>query len=101
MPTSNKKKQDKNTNPIISRQHYHLIQLCPSEEKRTEHKSHPIWSLHKPLDQYLEGRNQKEERIKQWSLGKGDLKQNKLKNDNNEKAENAGKIKEQPRNTEV
>ena len=27
-------KQDKNTNPIISRQDYHLTQLCPSEEKK-------------------------------------------------------------------
>jgi len=28
-------KQNKNTNPIISRQEYHLIQPCPSEEKQT------------------------------------------------------------------
>ena len=34
----------------------------------------------------LEGRNQKEEKIQSWSLGKGDLKHNKLKK-NNEKAE--------------
>ena len=34
MPHLNK--QDKNTNPIISRQDYHLIQLCPSEEKQTK-----------------------------------------------------------------
>ena len=27
-------KQDKNTNPIISRQDYHLAQLRPSEEKK-------------------------------------------------------------------
>jgi len=27
--------QNKNTNPIISRQDYHLTQLCPSEEKQT------------------------------------------------------------------
>ena len=48
-------KQNKNTNPIISRQDYHLTQPCPSEEKqqqqKTQHKSHPIQSLHKPLDQ--------------------------------------------------
>ena len=28
-------KQNKNTNPIISRQDYHLTQPCPSEEKQT------------------------------------------------------------------
>ena len=33
-PTLNNK-QNKNTNPIISRQDYHLIQSCPSEEKQT------------------------------------------------------------------
>ena len=36
----------------------------------------------------LEGRNQKEEKVQPWSLGKGDVKHNKLKNNNNnEKAE--------------
>ena len=35
MPQLNKK-QNKNTNPIISRQDYHLIQPCPSEEKQTK-----------------------------------------------------------------
>ena len=34
MPHLNKK-QNKNTNPIISRQDDHLIQPCPSEEKQT------------------------------------------------------------------
>ena len=29
-------KQSKNTNPIISRQDYHLIQPCPSVEKQTK-----------------------------------------------------------------
>ena len=28
-------KQNKNTNPIINRQDYHLTQPCPSEEKQT------------------------------------------------------------------
>ena len=51
MPHLNK--QSKNTNPVISRQDYHFTQPCPSEEKQTkpQHKSHPIWSLQKPLDQ--------------------------------------------------
>ena len=30
----------------------------------------------------LEGRNQKEEKVQPWSLGKGDVKHNKLKNNN-------------------
>ena len=34
MPHPNNK-QNKNTNPIISRQDYHLTQPCPSEEKQT------------------------------------------------------------------
>ena len=34
MPHLNK--QNKNTNPIISRQDYHLTQPCPSEEKQTK-----------------------------------------------------------------
>ena len=51
-------------NPISS-QDYHLIQPCPSEGKKkltSSHqrdKSHPTRSLHKPLDQTYEGRNQK------------------------------------------
>jgi len=28
-------KQNKNTNPVISKQDYHLPQTCPSEEKQT------------------------------------------------------------------
>ena len=32
---SSKQKQNKNKNPIISRQDYPLIQPCPSEEKQT------------------------------------------------------------------
>ena len=49
MPHLNNK-QSKNANPIISRQDYHHIQPCPSEEKqtKTQHKYHPIWSLQKP-----------------------------------------------------
>ena len=69
MPHPNNK-QDKNTDPVISRQDHHLTQPCPSEENQTnkqtnksQHKSHPIRSLHKPLNQPQERRNQKEERF--------------------------------------
>ena len=34
-----------------------------NKQTKTQHKSHPILSLHKPLDQPEEGRSQKEERI--------------------------------------
>jgi len=57
MPHLNNK-QNKNTNPVTSRQDYHLTQPCPSEGKqtnnkqtKTRHKSHPVWSWYKPLDQ--------------------------------------------------
>ena len=60
-------KQNKNTNPII------MTVLPPhsafpirgktNKQAKTQHKSPPIGSLHKPLDQTQEGRNQKEERI--------------------------------------
>ena len=35
-------KQNKNTNPIINRQDYHLTQPCPSEEKQTNKNSAQI-----------------------------------------------------------
>jgi len=34
-----------------------------TNKQTSQHKSHPIQSLHKPLDQSKKGRNQKEERI--------------------------------------
>jgi len=41
MPHLNNK-QNKNTNPIISRQDCHLTQPCPSEEKQTNKNSAQI-----------------------------------------------------------
>ena len=41
MPHLNNK-QNKNTNPIISRQGYHLTKPCPSEEKPTNKNSAQI-----------------------------------------------------------
>ena len=79
MPHLNNKQ---NTNPIISRQDYHLTQCFPSEEKQTNKNSTQI-SPYKKLTQTtgptLGGRNQKEERIQPWSLGKADLKHSKCK----------------------
>ena len=63
-------KQDKNTNPIISRQNYHLTQPCrggrgdnslPLPEHK--HMPHPAQNVYEPQDRPQEGRNQKEERI--------------------------------------
>ena len=34
-----------------------------NKQTKIQHKSHPIGSLHKPLEQPYEDRNQKEERI--------------------------------------
>jgi len=53
MPHLNNK-ENKNKKPIIRIQDYYLTQVCPSKEKqtnKTQHKSHPIGSLHKPLKQ--------------------------------------------------
>jgi len=64
MPYLNNK-QNKNTNPITSRQDYHLIQPCPSKEKqankqtKTQHKSHPLRSLHKTTEPALGGQKPK------------------------------------------
>ena len=56
--------------------------------------------LTQPPDQPWEGRNQKEERIHPWSLGKGDLKLNKFKK-KIKRQRNSAQMKEQTRNTEV
>ena len=57
------------------------------QTNKTQHKSHHIGNLHKPLDQHSEGRNQKEERIQPLRLEKGELKHNKSKKKKNENAE--------------
>ena len=108
MQDTSSKQQKKNTNPIISKQDYHLTQPCLSEEKQTNKQtnknsaqSHPLGSLHKPLDQSLESRNQKEERIQPLSLGKGDLKHNKFFKKVMKRQRNTTQMKEQARNTEV
>ena len=56
-------KQNKNTNPIISRQDYHLTQPCPSEEKQTNNKNSAQISPYTKLAQTtiptLRGKKQK------------------------------------------
>ena len=83
-------KQNKNTNPIISRQDYHLTQPCPSEEKQaskqtnkqTKKKLSTNLTLYEAYTNHQtnlrRAETQKKERIQPQSLGKGDLKHNKF-----------------------
>ena len=85
-------KQNKNTNPITSKQDYHLTQPCSSEEKQTNKQKiitiSPYTGLTKTTGPTLGGQKPKErknstffkERIQlSLSLGKEDFKHNKLK----------------------
>jgi len=87
MPHLNNK-QNKTTNPIVSRQDYHLTQSCPSEEKqtKTQYKSNPIRSLHKPLDQpyRAETKRKKEFNLEAWEKETSNIV---IKKKNNEKAD--------------
>ena len=67
------KKQNKNTNQIISRQEYHLTQPCPSEEKQTnENKLSTNLPLHKAYTNHwtklrrAETKRKKEFNLKAW-----------------------------------
>jgi len=90
MPHPNNK-QDKNTNPVISKQDCHLIQPCPSEGKKKKKKT---YSFHQSTNKghtkkkptqttgttlHSKGRNQKEGGIRPESLRKGDIKCNNEK----------------------
>ena len=50
---SSKRQTEQKYKPDVSGQGHHLTQPCPSEEKhtKTQHKSHPVRGLHKPLGQ--------------------------------------------------
>ena len=70
MPHLNNK-QNKNTNPAISRHVYHLNQPCPSEEKQTNKQASknsaqisPYKKLTQTTGPTLEGRNQREKEFK-------------------------------------
>ena len=88
MPYPNNKK-NKNTNPIISRQDYHLIQPWPSEEKQTNKNSaqiSPYTKLTQITGPTLGGQKPKGRKNSTLKPGKGDLKHNKfLKNEKSEK----------------
>ena len=81
-------KQNKNANPVI-RQYYHLTQPGPSEQKQTNNNSaqiSPYWKLTETPGPSLGGQKPKGRKNSTLTLGKGDLKYNKLKK-NNEKAD--------------
>ena len=70
-------KQNKNTSQVISRQDYHLTQLCPSEEKQTNKNPAqivPYMNLTQTTGLTLAGQKPKGRKIQPWSLIKGDLK---------------------------
>ena len=71
-----------------------------TNKQKTQHKSHPIWSLYKPLDQAYEGRNLKEEKNQTGSLGNGHLKHTKLKKIM-KRQRNTTQMKDHTRNTGV
>ena len=80
MPHLNNK-PNKNTNPIVSRQDYHLTQPCPSEEKQTKENSAQI-SSYKKLTQTTGptlGRQKPKGRKKSTLKPGKRLKHNKLK----------------------
>ena len=103
-------KQNKNTNPPISRQDYHLSQPCPSKEKqnnsnKTQQKISPYKKLTQTTGPALEGQKPKGRKN---STGKGDLKHNKFKYMYvciymyiMKRQRNITQMKEQIRNTEV
>jgi len=62
MPHPNNR-QNKNTNPIISRQDYHLTQPCPSEEKNYSAQISPYTKLAETTGSTLGGQKPKDERI--------------------------------------
>ena len=67
MPHLNNKR-NKNTNPTISRQDYHLTQACPSEEKQTNKETNSAQiSIYRKLTQStgptLEGKKPKGKKI--------------------------------------
>ena len=62
---TSKQQTKQNTNPIISKQEYHLTQPCPSEEKQTNRISTQNWpylNLTKTPGPTLRRKNQREEK---------------------------------------
>ena len=67
MPHLNNK-QNKNTNPIIRRQEYHLTQPCPSEETQTNKHSAQISPYRKLANHWTNLRRAEAKRKKEFNL---------------------------------
>ena len=78
----------------------HQMKNKQTNKQKSSAQLSPYTNLHTLLEQRQGGRNQTEERNQPWSLGKGDLKHNKLKKII-KRQRNTTQIKEQTRNTEV
>ena len=86
-------KQNKNTNPVFSRQDYHLTHSCPSEEKQRNKQTKPSrnLTLYKAYTNHWTNLRRAETKMKKefnllqeiiqlsWKPGKGDLKHSNLK----------------------
>ena len=99
---SPKQQKDKNKNPIISRQNYHLTQLCPSEEKQTNKNSaqfSPCTKLTQTAGPSLGGQKPKGRKNSTLKPGKRRSQTQEVKK--KKKQRNTAQIKEQTRNAEV
>ena len=103
MPHLNNK-QNKNTNPIISRQDYHLTQPCPSEEKQRNKNSAQISPYRKltqttgPILGGQKPKRKKEFNLKAWEKETSNtISFKKIM----KRQRNTTQMKEKTRNTEV
>ena len=71
MPHPNNK-QNKNTNPVISRKDYHLTQPCPSEEEQTNKNLAQILKLYEAhTNHWTDLRRAETKRKKEFNLLQG------------------------------
>ena len=87
-------KQNKNANPVISRQDYHLTQPCPSEEKQKTH--YKAYTNHWTSLRRAETKRKKEFNLEAWEKETTNTVKLKMKRQRNTK-----QMKEQTKNTEV
>ena len=103
MPYPNNK-QNKNTNPIISRQDYHLTQPCPSEEKQANKKLRTNFTLYEVYTNHCTNlRGAETKRKKEFSLEAWEKETSNTVSLKKimKRQRNTAQMKEQTRNTEV
>ena len=100
---SSKHKQNKNTNPVISRQDLppHSALLIRGKTNKKLSTNLTYTKLTQTIGPNLGGQKQKGRKNSTLKPGKGDLKHNKLKKIIMKMQRNTTQIKEQTRNTEV